>query len=415
MASDNAPWAPWVEFAGVSKTCDGTVPVGNRLDLEIRRGEIPTLLGPLGSGKTTCLMMTRFRAGLALAAVAVAAGCGGNEHPTLVSWGGSYGRALQAAALDPFLEETGIRIRMEDFSGGLAQIRAQVDTGDVHWDLVDLEFVDALRGCDEGLLEPVPSDFLAPGADGRPAAEDFLEGAVSECAVGILSYSTVIAFHRDAFPDGAPTEVADFFDLDRFPGRRGMRRSPLANFEFALLGDGVPKDRVYEVLRSPGGVERAFGKLETIRDQVVWWEAGAQPPQLLADREVVMSTAYNGRIFNAQIVERQPFDILWGGHLLDIGQTAIVAGTRRLETAREFLRYLASAPPMARLTGHIAYGPTRRSAFPMIPRHFATGTGMLPHLPTNPDYAPGALRTDPVWWAGHLDEMNERFSVWLTQ
>ncbi len=357
--------------------------------------------------------MTRFRAGLALALLS--AGCGGEERPTMVSWGGSYGRALQAAGLDPFFRETGTEVRMEDFSGGLAQIRAQVDTGDVHWDLVDLEFVDALRGCDEGLLEPVPPDLPGPGADGSPASEDFLEGALTECAVGLLSYSTVIAFHRDAFPDGPPTRVADFFDLERFPGRRGMRRSPLANFEFALLADGVPKNRVYEVLAGPGGVERAFRKLDTIRDEVVWWEAGAQPPQLLADREVTMSTAYNGRIFNAQVVEGQPFGILWSGHLLDLGQTAIVAGTRRLETAREFLRFLASAETMARLTGHIAYGPTRRSAFPLIPRHYATGAEMPPHLPTNPDHAPGALRTDSRWWAGHLDEMNERFSVWLTR
>ncbi len=36
------------------------------------------------------------------------------------------------------------------------------------------------------------------------------------------------------------------------------------------------------------GVDRAFAKLDTIKDSVVWWEAGAQPPQLLADGEVVM-------------------------------------------------------------------------------------------------------------------------------
>ena len=111
--------------------------------------------------------------------------------------------------------------------------------------------------------------------------------------------------------------MQDFFDLERFPGRRGMRRSPVANLEFALMGDGVPAEEVYAVLDTRAGVERAFRKLDTIKDEVVWWETGAQPPQMLADGEVLMSTAYNGRIFNAQVLEEQSFVIVWDGQVLD--------------------------------------------------------------------------------------------------
>ena len=76
-----------------------------------------------------------------------------------------------------------------------------------------------------------------------------------------------------------------------------MRKSPKVTMEFALIADGVPVSKVYDVLGTEEGVARAFAKLDTIKDDVVWWEAGAQPPQLLADGEVVFTTAWNGRVF----------------------------------------------------------------------------------------------------------------------
>ena len=214
---------------------------------------------------------------------------------------------------------------MEDFNGGLAEIRAQVETGNVHWDVVDLEAPDAVRGCDEGLLEVLPLEQIFP--DAAAAEQDFLAGTLSECGLGLIVYSTDLRLpQRPDLPAPKPTTMADFFDLDKFPGRRGMRRSPYGNLEFALVADGVPVDEVYDVLSTPAGVDRAFRKLDSIKDQVVWWEAGAQPPQLLADGEVVMTTAYNGRIFNAQVVENQPFEIVWDGQVLDHAQ---LTDTRR--------------------------------------------------------------------------------------
>ncbi len=50
-----------------------------------------------------------------------------------------------------------------------------------------------------------------------------------------------------------PETIADFFDLETFPGRRGMRRVPAVNLEFALMADGVPRDEVYATLDTPEG------------------------------------------------------------------------------------------------------------------------------------------------------------------
>ncbi|KAG1702901.1 NAD-dependent protein deacetylase [Nymphon striatum] len=97
-------------------------------------------------------------------------------------------------------------------------------------------------------------------------------------------------------PEG-PKTMADFFDTAKFPGKRGLRKGAKVNLEFALIADGVAAADVYSVLETPEGVDRAFAKLDTIKGDVVWWEAGAQPPQMLADGEVALTTAYNGRIF----------------------------------------------------------------------------------------------------------------------
>ena len=354
------------------------------------------------------------RRALALACLALAVG-GSAETLTVVSWGGSYEQASRKAILEPFSKETGIEIRVEVYNGGLAQVRAQVETGNVYWDIVDLEMADAARGCDEGLLEYVDIDDLAPAPDGTPAAEDFFEGTVTDCGGGLLFYSTIYAYNADSFPGDKPSTIDDFFDLDRFPGRRGMRRAPQVNLEFALLADGVPVEEVYDTLGTAAGMSRAFRKLDTIKDDIVWWEAGAQPPQMLADREVVMSTAYNGRIFNAQVVENQPFVVVWDGQVLDSGIIGIVAETPNLEIARQFVRYATRSEVQAAVGRYISYSPARHSGTELISTHLATGVDMKQHMPTSPQNLKRVIYNDWEWWSDHADDVNERFSAWLAR
>ena len=334
---------------------------------------------------------------------------------TVVSFGGSYARASQDAYHKPFTDETGIEVRLEDYNGGLAQIRAQVNAGAVHWDVVDLNLDDAIRGCDEGLLELIDPSDLAPGVDGSSPEEDYYPDMLGECGIGLLLFSTVYAYNSERIGGEAPQTIDDFFDLERFPGRRGMRRTPAVNLEFALLADGVPVDRVYAVLDTEEGLERAFRKLDTIKDQVVWWEAGAQPPQMLADGEVLMTTAFNGRIFNAQVLEDQPFVIVWDGQVLDFGQLAVLADTPRLDLAMRFIEFASRPSSMARVGRYIAYSPARKSAEALVTTHFETGIEMRPHMPNTPEHTGRAVYSDWRWWSDNGDELNERSIVWLSR
>ena len=47
----------FVKFDKVDKSYDGKTLVVKDLQLDIEEGEFVTMLGPYGSGKTTCLMM----------------------------------------------------------------------------------------------------------------------------------------------------------------------------------------------------------------------------------------------------------------------------------------------------------------------------------------------------------------------
>ncbi len=183
--------------------------------------------------------------------------------------------------------------------------------------------------------------------------------------------------------------------------------------EFALMADGVPAAEVYDVLGTPEGVDRALAKLDTIKSEVVWWEAGAQPPQLLADGEVVMTTAYNGRIFNAAIGEGKPFQIVWDGQIYENEMYVIPKGAPNADAALEFIKYATSTEGLRAQAQHISYGPARKSSM-LEELVFNDGkTVMAPHLPTAPENLTNALESNFEFWVDRDAELNERFNAWL--
>ncbi|MBU2956575.1 ABC transporter substrate-binding protein [Paracoccus sp. 1_MG-2023] len=331
----------------------------------------------------------------------------------LLSWGGAYGNSHLEAYAKPFMAETGTEVVMSDADNPATPIKAQVEAGNVSIDVASVEYADAVRLCDEGLVEPIDPAILKAADDGTEAMDDFIEGAVTECFVGTDVYSMVLAFNDDAFSDAKPATPADFFDLEGFPGKRTMRKGAKFNLELALMADGVPAADVYATLDSDEGVDRAFAKLDSIKDEVIWWEAGAQPPQLLADGEVSMAYAFNGRIFNAAQADGQPFEIIWDGQIYEMEGWVIPAGAPNMEDAMEFVAWTTAPAPQARAAEFISYGPPRRSAAAMVGNIEGTDQPMGPHLPTTDANMTNALGSDLEFWVDHDAELNERFNAWL--
>ena len=337
------------------------------------------------------------------------------QELTVMSWGGAYGEAQTEAHVKPWSAASGFAAKMVDSDNPATPIKAMVEAGNVTIDVASLEYADAIRLCDEGMLEPIDVASLPAGADGTPAADDFLAGAVTECGVSTDIWSTVYAYDDTKFPGEKPTTVGDFFDLEKFPGKRGVRKGAKAVLEVALMADGVPAAEVYDVLSTPEGVDRAFAKLDTIKSEVVWWEAGSQAPQLLADGEVVMTTAYNGRIFNAAIAESKPFVIVWDGQLYENEMYAIPKGAPNKDQALEFIKYATSTEGLRAQAQYISYGPARKSALTEELLYKDGKTVMGPHLPTAPENMTNALETSAEFWVDRNAELNERFNAWLAQ
>ena len=351
---------------------------------------------------------------LVLTTALSAIGFAANADITVMSWGGAYGEAQTEAFVKPFVAATGKATIMVDSDNPAPAIKAMVEAGNVTVDVASVEYADAIRLCDEGVLEPIDAASLPAGADGTPAADDFLAGAVTECGVSTDIWANVYAYDTTKFPEG-PKTVADFFDLEKFPGKRGLRKGAKAVLELALMGDGVPASEVYAVLSTPEGVDRAFAKLDTIKPEVVWWEAGAQAPQLLADGEVAMTTAYNGRIFAAALNESKPFQIVWDGQIYENEMFVVPKGAPNMADAMEFVKFATSTEGLRASAQQISYGPARKSAMKEELIFKDGKTVMAPHLPTAPENLTNALETSSGFWVDHDSELNERFQAWLSQ
>lgn len=361
--------------------------------------------GSLAAGLRTFLVTL---AGAAFAAALCATGGAFAQAPsdslTVVSWGGVYTRSQILGFVRDFERETNIDVDMIDYGGGLEEIRSQVRSLNIRWDAVDLELGDAILACREGLLETIDPDTLPPAPNGTPATEDFLPGALFECGVGNVAGSNIVAWDREAV-DASPRTLEDFFDLRRFPGKRGLRRTPQTNLEWALLADGVPPDEVYALLETEAGLERAFDKLDRLKPHIVWWELGEEAVRLLETGRVVMTSAYNGRIQSA-IDRGEPFGILWDRHVSYLDVWVIPKHTERLEAALAFVRYATSTRSLAEQARHIAYGPLRRSSLELL------DAGTRARLPTAADNLDRMFRIDPAWWAEHLADIGPRFERW---
>jgi len=355
-------------------------------------------------------------AGAAAVGLLAVPSAGFADSLTIVSWGGAYEESQRRAYYEPYTEMTGTEIIQESRSAqGLAGVRAQVEAGNVTWDIVDMLEADSMRGCDDGVLEVIDHDeILKPAPDGTPPTEDFIL-ELRDCYIPQILYSTVLAYSTDRFGEGdEPTLVDHVWDMDEYPGRRSLRRVPAANMEWALVADGVAMDEVYDVLLEMDGPERAFAKLDEIKDDVLWWEEGAQPPQLLADGEVSIASAYNGRLFNAQQVEGAPIGMLWHGQVLESDGWVVPAGKLTSEV-RRFLRFATDTQRLADQAKYISYGPARASSADLVSEHADLGIDMAPHMPTDPDRVANSIMMDAEFWADMGDDLEERFSSWLAR
>ncbi|GGE51997.1 extracellular solute-binding protein [Actibacterium pelagium] len=352
-------------------------------------------------------------------ALATVAGGAMAQEMTIVSWGGAYSKSQLKAYHEPYSAKTGVTIINDDSSNeAVAKLRAMNEAGNVTWDVVDVVAADAMRLCDEGLaMEIDPDTQLAPAPDGTSAADDFGDLLVSECFVPQIVYSTTFGYRTDMVGDTPPTSVCAIFDTETYPGKRSLEKRPINNVEWALVCDGVAAEDVYDVLETEEGQNRALAKLDTIKDDVVWWSAGADTPQLLADGEVVMGSTYNGRLFSVIEEQNQPVAMLWDYQVFDLDGWIIPAGLseERKQRALDYIYFATDTQRLADQAKYISYGPARASSAPLVGKHADLGIDMAPHMPTDPANSKTAVLYNFEFWADYRDDIDAKFQAWLAQ
>lgn len=341
------------------------------------------------------------------------------DEMTIVSWGGAYSNSQQKAYHDPYAEKTGVKIINDESSAeAVAKLRAMNEAGNVTWDVVDVVAADAIRLCDEGLAMEIDADEqLAAAPDGTSASDDFGDLLVSDCFIPQIVYSTTFGYRTDLVGDTPPTDVCAVFDTDAYPGKRSLEKRPIANMEWALLCDGVAKDEIYDVLATEEGQDQALAKLDTIKGDVIWWSAGADTPQLLADGEIIMGSTYNGRLFSAIEEQDQPIGMLWDAQMFDLDGWIIPTGLsdERKARALDYIMFATDTQRLADQAKYISYGPARKSSAPLVGKHEELGIDMAPHMPTDPNNAQNTFLYNYEFWADYRDDIDAKFQAWLVK
>jgi putative spermidine/putrescine transport system substrate-binding protein len=305
---------------------------------------------------------------------------------TYVGWGGDYQAAQKKAWLDPWSAKTGVKV-LEDSPTDYAKIQTQVQSGKVFWDVVDVE---SFRSCD--VYEKIDYSQVNKA--------DFPAPITSPCGVPIIQYSYVLTY-SNKFKDDPPTSWADFFDLKKYPGKRGVANYPQsAQLEAALLADGVPKDQLY-----PLDLDKAFDKLDTIKDDIVFYASGTEQQQQMASNEVVMTVVWSARVATA-VDEGAEFTPMWNDNIATSEQLRIPKGAEHQDSSQSLIAYATSPEPQAAFGELYPYAPANSQAKPNYTKQQEA------YLLTNPEIKAKTIYQDNKWWEQNFDEAQTRWTEW---
>jgi putative spermidine/putrescine transport system substrate-binding protein len=349
-----------------------------------------------------------FIAALGLAALGITSpGNAFAEAVTVVSWGGSYGKAQDAALFTDASKNSGIAINRES-GASMSKVMLQVESGAVTWDLV----VSGSGGCAaaaaNGALEKI--DF------GVVDVSSFLPNTYTDHCIGSDVFATVFAWNTEKYGEpgspGAPNSWADFWDVEKFPGTRSYRLNNVDGvLEPAVMAMGVPAELVYIFLSSEEGIRKAIDKIRELKPHIeVFWKSGAMQAQLMKDAEVDMITGWNGRFDNAK-KDGAKVGYTFNGALRDYDGFGIPKGAPNKDLAMQFLAEVSKPQYQANLPFHITYGPTNSKAYDIT----TAPQELLEALPSHPNNVDKMLAVDLEWYAKNRARALELYMELLSE
>ncbi|WP_245413980.1 ABC transporter substrate-binding protein [Fulvimarina endophytica] len=308
------------------------------------------------------------------------------------SWGGTTQDAQIEAWAEPFSSESGINV-LQDGPTDYGKLKAMVEADGVSWDVVDVEGDYAIQAGEQDLLEPLDFSVIDK--------TDLDERFVTDHSVGSFYYSFVIGCNEGAVSE-CPKTWADLFDTDKFPGKRTFYKwSAPGVIEAALLADGVSPDALY-----PLDLDRAFAKLDTIKDDIIWWSGGAQSQQLLASAEAPFGSFWNGRL-SALSESGVPVSMSWDQNITAADSLVVPKGAKNKDAAMRFIAYATSPEAQAKMAELTGYAPINTKSPELMDEDRAA---TLPDRQTETQ-----VNADMAYWAKNRDAIASRWYAWQTE
>jgi putative spermidine/putrescine transport system substrate-binding protein len=320
---------------------------------------------------------------------------------TAVGFGGATQEAFHKAYFKPYAAQSGKPVVQDTYDGGIAKQKAMVQAGNPTWDVVQMDENEMALACEQGLLEPLDHSKLSNAGD--IPADKF-----APCGVGAIVWSEVMTYDNKKFASDGPKTWADFWNVKKWPGKRGLRKQARMTLEIALMADGVKPSDVYTVLATKAGQDRAFAKLDEIKPYIQWWETGAQPLEWLSSGSVAVTAAYNGRIAIAN-QQGGHFPLIWNQQLYSMDYWTIIKGTPNLADSYALLDYMVSPKAQTAFAQAIPYGIVNAKAQAALDKQ------TLSNLPTAPANLENALLLDTPFWVNYEEDLMARFTNWAAK
>jgi putative spermidine/putrescine transport system substrate-binding protein len=310
-------------------------------------------------------------------------------------WGGTWQAAEKKYYFESFEKATGIKV-IDVPDVNLSKIKAMVGSGNVEWDVVQAigMWVPQKPATDQ-LFEVL--DYSTIKTDGVP------KELIRRNAVATATFAQVLAYNTDAFPKGKqPTSWTDFFDLKKFPGKRGFLNQPRYALEASLMAEGVARKDVY-----PVAVARALKKWDGIKNDVVWWEQWPQAPGLLASGELAMTLSSQARIGGLLQQEKEaPVAFIWNQGIMTVDFLAIPKGSKHKAAAQKLIEWMLDPARQAEYAKATAVGPSNTKAFALL------DDKTKETLPSYHFTKDELLVFDDLWWSDNLDQLTENWNKW---
>ena len=287
---------------------------------------------------------------------------------TFAAYGGEYQEAQDKAFLQPFAECTGVKIlqAQSDFT----KLEAMVSTGNVDWDVVYAGGTLLANRCDD-LAEPIDT--------AKVDISESINGLYSKCQVSAVQEASYLVYNTEMFADDPPSGMTDFFDLDKYPGKRliyGLPSYPDVTTWSAVASSlGWSEESGQEF-----PFEEVLAKLEGIKEHLVYYQTGAQLVQMLEQADIAMSVAWSGRAYNAAR-NGAPYVPVFEDMAYSVVDFYVPKGAKDPEASFALLNYMMGAEQQATLTELFVYSPDNKNAQPEVPED------MAPFVPSQEDFA----------------------------